>query len=330
MPVILEAEKLVKKYGENVAVKGISFTMQEGEVFGLLGPNGAGKSTTISMLTCLFPPTQGSIRIYGHDTIKEANQVKRLIGIVPQDLALYPTLNARDNLTFFGQMFGLGGADLKQRVETVLQYVAMTERAKDPVKTYSGGMKRRINLAVGLIHSPRILFLDEPTVGVDPQSRNHIFESVERLNREQGMSILYTSHYMEEVERLCHRVAIVDRGQIIAMDTPKNLVAMLGGGIIHIGMLKTDENVRQAVEKLSEVKAAAFMAGAEPEADEGAVVPQTRKTILKVEARQQANDALVQVIQLFNERNIPILSVETLEPNLETVFLHLTGKSLRQ
>ena len=330
MPTILEVDNLVKKYGDFEAVKGISFSVEEGEVFGLLGPNGAGKTQTISMSTCLFPPTRGSIRIYGHDVIKNANQVKHLIGIVPQDLALYPTLNARDNLTFYGQMFGLGGADLKQRVETVLQYVAMTDRANDAIKTYSGGMKRRINLAVGLIHSPRILFLDEPTVGVDPQSRNHIFESVERLNREQGMSILYTSHYMEEVERLCHRVAIMDRGQIIAQDTPKNLVAMLGGGIIHIGMLTADENVRQAVEKLSEVKAAAFMAGVEPEADEGAAAPQARKTILKVEARQQANDALVQVIQLFNERNVPILSVETLEPNLETVFLHLTGKSLRQ
>ena len=330
MPDILEAENLVKKYGENVAVKGISFTMQEGEVFGLLGPNGAGKSTTISMLTCLFPPTEGSIRIYGHDITKEANQVKRLIGIVPQDLALYPTLSARDNLTFYGQMYGLGGADLKQRVETVLQYVSMTDRAKDPVKTYSGGMKRRINLAVGLIHSPRILFLDEPTVGVDPQSRNHIFESVERLNHEQGMSILYTSHYMEEVERLCHRVAIVDRGQIIAMDTPKNLVAMLGGGILQIGMLKANENVRQAVEKLSEVKSATYSVGVEPEADQDTATSPARKTILKVEARQQANGALVQVIELFNELNIPMLSVETLEPNLETVFLHLTGKSLRQ
>jgi ABC-2 type transport system ATP-binding protein len=330
MPVILEAENLVKKYGENVAVKGISFTMEEGEVFGLLGPNGAGKSTTISMLTCLFPPTEGRIRIYGHDVVKEASQVKRLIGIVPQDLALYPTLDARTNLTFYGQMFGLGGADLKQRVETVLQYVAMTDRANDPVKTYSGGMKRRINLAVGLVHSPRILFLDEPTVGVDPQSRNHIFESVERLNREQGMSILYTSHYMEEVERLCHRVAIVDRGQIIAQDTPKNLVAMLGGGIIQIGLLKEDESLRQAVEKLGEVKAASFVTTDEPGAGDGAAAPQARKVILKVEARQQANDALVQMIQLFNERNVPMLSVEMLEPNLETVFLHLTGKSLRQ
>jgi ABC-2 type transport system ATP-binding protein len=330
MPVILEVENLVKKYGENVAVKGISFTMQEGEVFGLLGPNGAGKSTTISMLTCLFPPTEGRIRIYGHDVVKEANQVKRLIGIVPQDLALYPTLNARTNLTFYGQMFGLGGTDLKQRVETVLQYVAMTDRANDPVKTYSGGMKRRINLAVGLVHSPRILFLDEPTVGVDPQSRNHIFESVERLNHEQGMSLLYTSHYMEEVERLCHRVAIVDRGQIIAQDTPKNLVAMLGGGIIQIGLLKEDEALLQEVEKLGEVKAASFVTTAEPETGEGEAVPQARRIVLKVEARQQAHDALVQVIQLFNELNVPMLSVEMLEPNLETVFLHLTGKSLRQ
>ena len=330
MPVILEVENLVKKYGENVAVKGISFTMEEGEVFGLLGPNGACKSTAISVLTCLFPPTEGNARVYGHDVVKEANQVKRLIGIVPQDLALYPTLNARQNLKFYGQMFGLGGADLKQRVESVLQYVAMTDRANDAVKTYSGGMKRRINLAVGLIHSPRLLFLDEPTVGVDPQSRNHIFESVERLNREQGMSLLYTSHYMEEVERLCHRVAIVDRGQIIAMDTPKNLVAMLGGGIIQIGLLKEDEALRLEVEKLGEVKAASFVTTSEADAGDGAARPQARKLVLKVEARQQAHDALVQLIQLFNERNVPMLSVEMLEPNLETVFLHLTGKSLRQ
>jgi ABC-2 type transport system ATP-binding protein len=330
MPPILEVDNIVKKYGDFEAVRGLSFCVNEGEVFGLLGPNGAGKTQTISMSTCLFPPTKGTIRIYGHDVVKEADEVKRLIGIVPQDLALYPTLNARDNLKFYGQMFGLHGADLKQRVETVLQYVAMTDRANESIKNYSGGMKRRINLAVGLINSPRLLFLDEPTVGVDPQSRNHIFESVERLNREQGMSILYTSHYMEEVERLCHRVAIIDHGQIIAQDTPKNLVAMLGGGLIHIGMMSADEDVRQAVEKLSEVKAATFMAGAEPEADDGTAALQPRKTVLKVEARRQANDALVQMIQLFSERSIPMLSVETLEPNLETVFLHLTGKSLRQ
>lgn len=321
---ILEASGLVKKYGDFVAVKDVSFTMQEGEVFGLLGPNGAGKSTTISMLTCLFPPSGGEMRIYGHDVVKDADKVKKLIGVVPQDIALYPTLSARDNLRFFGEMYGLKGRALKERTETVLAYVAMTERAKDAIKTYSGGMKRRINMAVGLIHNPKLLFLDEPTVGVDPQSRNHIFESVERLNKEQGMTVLYTTHYMEEAERLCDRVAIIDKGQVIAMDTPKNLIGMLGGGIIHVGIVREDEELRQAVAGLSAVRSAVFLPPAE--VAEG----QTIRTILKVEARQHANAALVQLIELFNQKDAQILSLETLEPNLETVFLHLTGKSLRQ
>jgi ABC-2 type transport system ATP-binding protein len=321
---ILEANALVKKYGDFTAVNDASFTMQEGEVFGLLGPNGAGKSTTISMLTCLFPPTSGSMRIFGHDVAAEANQVKQMIGVVPQDIALYPTLSARENLRFFGEMYGLKGRDLKERVEMVLAYVAMTERAKDAIKTYSGGMKRRINMAAGLIHSPRLLFLDEPTVGVDPQSRNHIFESVERLNHEQGMAILYTTHYMEEAERLCNRVAIMDNGQIIAMDTPKHLIGMLGGGLIHVGLLREDENLRKEIESLSEVRSAAFLPPA------GSELGETSKCMLKVEARQHANQTLVQLIQLFNTKDLEVLSLETLEPNLETVFLHLTGKSLRQ
>ena len=321
---ILEASGLVKKFGDFVAVKDVSFTMQEGEVFGLLGPNGAGKSTTISMLTCLYPPSGGEMRIFGHDVVKDASEVKKLIGVVPQDIALYPTLNAIDNLRFFGEMYGLKGKDLKERVETVIAYVAMQERAKDAIKKYSGGMKRRINMAAGLVHNPKLLFLDEPTVGVDPQSRNHIFESVERLNKEQGMAILYTTHYMEEAERLCNRVAIIDRGQIIALDTPKNLVGMLGGGIIHVGIAREDEELRQAVAGLSAVRSAVFLPPAE--VAEG----QTVRTVLKVEARQHANAALVQLIGLFNQKNAQILSLETLEPNLETVFLHLTGKSLRQ
>jgi ABC-2 type transport system ATP-binding protein len=321
---ILEAKELVKKFGDQLAVNNISFTMQEGEVFGLLGPNGAGKSTTISMLTCLYPPNSGTMTIFDHDVAKDANEVKKLIGVVPQDIALYPTLSARENLSFFGEMYGLKGRDLKERVETVINYVSMTERAKDAIKTYSGGMKRRINLAAGLIHSPKILFLDEPTVGVDPQSRNHIFESVERLNKEQGMAILYTTHYMEEAERLCHRIAIVDRGQIIAMDTPKNLIGMLGGGIIQVGLVREDQDLLKAVAGLGEVRTASFLPLVE--GTEGA----STKTVLKVEARQHANDALVQLIQLFNQKHVQILSLETLEPNLETVFLHLTGKSLRQ
>ena len=321
---ILEATGLVKKFGDFVAVNDVSFSMQEGEIFGLLGPNGAGKSTTISMLTCLYTPNEGKMRIFEHDVVKEATEVKKLIGVVPQDIALYPTLSARDNLVFFGEMYGLKGRDLKERVETVISYVVMAERAKDAIKTYSGGMKRRINLAAGLIHNPKLLFLDEPTVGVDPQSRNHIFESVERLNKEQGMAILYTTHYMEEAERLCDRVAIIDRGKIIAMDTPKNLIGMLGGGLIQIGLEREDEELQKAVADLSEVRSASFQPQVETEEE------MSTKVVLKVEARTHANAALVQLIQLFNKKDVQMLSLETLEPNLETVFLHLTGKSLRQ
>jgi len=321
---ILEANGLIKKFGDIVAVNDASFSMEEGEVFGLLGPNGAGKSTTISMLTCLYPPNEGEMRIFEYDVVNDATKVKQMIGVVPQDIALYPTLSARDNLRFFGEMYGLKGRDLKERVETVIDYVAMAERAKDAIKTYSGGMKRRINLAAGLIHGPKLLFLDEPTVGVDPQSRNHIFESVERLNKEQGMAILYTTHYMEEAERLCHRVGIIDRGRIIALDTPKNLIGMLGGGLIQIGLEREDEELRKAVSELSEVRSASYALHVESE-DE---TPE--KTVLKVEARTHANAALVQLIQLFNQKDVQMLSLETLEPNLETVFLHLTGKSLRQ
>jgi ABC-2 type transport system ATP-binding protein len=319
---ILEARSLVKKYGALTAVNDISFSIEEGEVFGLLGPNGAGKSTVISMLTGLFQPDSGSIRILGCDAISEVEKVKHLIGVVPQDLALYPALSGRENLRFFGEMYGLSGKRLNERVDSVLETVVMTERANDPVRTYSGGMKRRVNLAVGLINRPRVLFLDEPTVGVDPQSRNHIFESVERLNRDEGMTILYTTHYMEEAERLCQRIAIIDHGQIIAMDTPRSLVSVLGGGIIQVGLPRADERVCQAVSELSQVRAANFPQQPEQPGEDG-------RAVLKVEA-YQANEALLQIIQLFNQKNIEMISIETLEPNLESVFLHLTGKSLRQ
>jgi ABC-2 type transport system ATP-binding protein len=325
-----------------VAVKGINFTIEEGEIFGLLGPNGAGKSSAIKMLTCLFPPDDGTARVCGHDVVKETGQVKQLIGVVPQDLALYPTLSGRDNLRFFGEMYGLRGKHLRAQVANVLEYVAMTERAKDPVKTYSGGMKRRINLAAGLIHGPRVLFLDEPTVGVDPQSRNHIFESVERLNREQGMSVLYTTHYMEEAERLCDRIAVMDNGEIIAMDTPKNLIAMLGGGILHLGLPRQEEAWRQALVELSQVREATYLGATDTdvsaEADSETAISVTGpgatggadgKATLKVETHH-AGEALIQIIRRFGELGVEILSIETLEPNLETVFLHLTGKSLRE
>lgn len=329
MPPILQANHLVKKYGEFVAVNDVSFTIEEGEVFGLLGPNGAGKSTTIAMLSGLFPPTGGTAQIGGLDVVKDLNRVKHLIGVVPQELAVYPTLSGRENVTFFGELYGLHGKELRARVNEVLGYVGMVERAGDPVNAYSGGMKRRINLAAGLVNRPRILFLDEPTVGVDPQSRNHIFESVERLNREQGMAILYTTHYMEEAERLCHRVGVIDRGKLIALDSPRRLIDRLGGGIIRVGVAAQDETLRQAVAALPAVAAASWAlppaaavnGEAAPEAPAG-------RPVLKVEARE-GGEALVQVINLFSQRGAPVLSLEVLEPNLETVFLHLTGKSLR-
>lgn len=320
--IIVQVEQLVKNYGEAQAVRGINFSIEEGEIFGLLGPNGAGKSTTISILSGLFPPTSGRVTIAGMDVVQNAQQVKQIIGVVPQELALYPTLSARVNLGFFGELYGLHGRLLNQRVDEVLAYVAMSERANDAVKTFSGGMKRRINLAVGLINNPRILFLDEPTVGVDPQSRNHIFESVERLNRERGMSILYTTHYMLEAERLCHRIAIIDHGEIIALDTPHNLIARLGGGILRVGLARPDEDLRKAALELGAIKNASFLPAAQQ--DTGPA-----RSTLKVETHN-ANEALIQLIQLFNQRNVEVLSLETLEPNLESVFLHLTGKSLRE
>jgi len=333
---ILEVNNLVKKYGDFEAVKGISFSVEEGEVFGLLGPNGAGKTTAISMLTGVLEPTSGSARIGGHDLIEEINKVKEVNGLVPQDLALYPTLSARSNLNFFGRIYGLGGQELRERVTDVLRIVSLTDRADDAVETFSGGMKRRVNIAAGLVHQPRLLFLDEPTVGVDPQSRNHIFESVLRLNRERNMSIVYTSHYMEEVELLCNRVAIIDQGEIIALDTIKNLIAILGGGVIQIGLQQVDDTLLEQISKLAAVKQASVTPQtALPPPAEGEeqikvdIKTTTAYTLVKIEA-ENSQQALVNIIGFLNDRDIPIVALEILEPNLESVFLHLTGKKLRE
>jgi ABC-2 type transport system ATP-binding protein len=309
---ILIAQDLKKSYGDVQAVKGISLQVARGEIFGLLGPNGAGKTTTISMLTGLFPPSSGSVTVDGLDLQKETHAVKTKLGLVPQELALYPTLSARQNLNFFGRIYGLRGRDLRARVDEVLEMVGLTERADAAVETYSGGMKRRVNIAAGLLHKPEILFLDEPTVGVDPQSRNAIFESVEARNR-AGMTILYTTHYMEEAQRLCHRVAIVDEGKIIALDTPTALIRSLGGGILVVGLGDGQaETVVDKVAELSAVKAATYTAGE-----------------LKVETHR-FQEALMGVLDITNRLDVTITSLDMLEPNLETVFLHLTGKKLRQ
>jgi ABC-2 type transport system ATP-binding protein len=308
---IVEVSNLVKSYNGIPAVNGIDFTIHRGEIFGLLGPNGAGKTTTISMLTCLLEPTSGKASIAGYDIVSKARMVKGIIGLVPQDLAVYPQLSARDNLLFFGRIYGLKGRWLQQRANDLLEMVGLYERANDPVKTFSGGMKRRVNIAAGLLHQPQVLFLDEPTIGVDPQSRNFIFDNIERLN-EQGMTILYTTHYMEEAERLCHRVAIIDQGEIIALDTPKALIDGLGGSIIRLGLPETTTEMFIAqVKRLPAVKDVS-----------------RQDSILSVQAHH-AQEALIQIIQLFNTAKVTITSLEVLEPNLESVFLHLTGRKLR-
>ncbi len=329
MPPILEVENLSKQFGSHVAVDGVSFTVERGEVFGLLGPNGAGKTTTISMLTGVLEPTDGTARIGGHDIRTDMARAKKLNGLVPQDLALYPALSARANLYFFGQIYGLGGKALRERVDDVLRIVSLSERADETIDTYSGGMKRRINIAAGLVHQPELLFLDEPTVGVDPQSRNAIFESVQQLNRSRGMSIIYTSHYMEEVELLCDRAAIIDQGKIIAMDTIKNLIGLLGGGIIQMGLTRTDGDVLVALQELPGIKSVQLVP---PTPAEEAMMREGRgeaSTQVRLMA-DHARDALVGVIGLLNARDINLTSLEILEPNLESVFLHLTGKSLRE
>jgi len=308
---IVEVDGLVKKYGERVAVRGVTFSILEGEIFGLLGPNGAGKTTTIGILATLLTLDEGHVTIGGYDLGRQANKVKQVIGFVPQELALYPTISAQDNLAFFGRIYGLRGAALKKRIGEVLALVGLSDRAGDAVQTFSGGMKRRLNIAAGLLHHPRILFLDEPTVGVDPQSRNFIFEHIERLNVE-GMTIIYTTHYMEEAERLCSRVAIMDEGHILALDTPKGLVSLLGGGVIYIGLSpEVIQTLLPSIQSLPHVHAVSI-----------------QDSRLKVETKD-ARPTLLELIELCNARNTPVMSLEILEPNLESVFLHLTGKRLR-
>jgi ABC-2 type transport system ATP-binding protein len=308
---IIEAKGLVKQYGAVEAVKELSFAIRRGEIFGFLGPNGAGKTTTISMLSCLLEPSAGTASVAGYDVVKASSEVKRRIGLVPQELALYPTLSARDNLNYFGRIYGLRERELRGRVDEVLAMVGLTERAKSAVKTYSGGMKRRLNIAAGLLHHPEVLFLDEPTVGVDPQSRNAIFEHVERL-RDEGMTILYTTHYMEEAERLCDRVAVIDEGRIVALDTPRKLVADLGEGIIHLGIANgMADGILGRIRALPEVKNVVRFDGK-----------------VRVEAAR-AQATLIRLLELFNSTDTDVTALEVLEPNLETVFLHLTGKRLR-
>jgi ABC-2 type transport system ATP-binding protein len=310
---ILAVKKLVKKYGDFTAVNGISFDIQEGEIFSLLGPNGAGKTTTISMLSTLYVPTSGEATIGGHSIIKEPMAVRNLIGVVPQDLALYDDLTARENLVFWGKMYGLSGKALKTRIDEVLEQIGLTEKAKQRVKTYSGGMKRRVNIGVGLLHKPQLLFMDEPTVGIDPQSRRLILDSVKDLNK-QGMTVLYTTHYMEEAEELSDRVGIIDHGELIALGTQAELTKRVGEMetlILHIGENDDPERLAAAIRTLDMVR----------KAD---VTDHTVTVIVP-----EAEEAIAPAVTKANELGIKIHSVDMREPNLEAVFLHLTGRALR-
>jgi ABC-2 type transport system ATP-binding protein len=313
MPAILEVKDLVKHYGDLVAVKGISFTIQEGEIFSLLGPNGAGKTTTISMLSTLYAPTSGDAVIGGHSISRQPMAVRNLIGVVPQDLALYEDLTARENLSFWGQMYGLSGKELSVRIDEVLEQIGLSDRAKQRVKTYSGGMKRRVNIGVGLLHKPRLLFMDEPTVGIDPQSRRAILDSVKELNR-QGMTVLYTTHYMEEAEELSDRVGIIDHGGLIALGTQAELTKQVGEMetlILHIDENEDPERLAAAIRRVKGVKRAD--------------VSDHTVTVIVPEAEE----ALAPAVTRANELGIKIRSVDMREPNLEAVFLHLTGRALR-
>ncbi len=313
MGTMLEVRNLVKKYGEKLAVDDISFDIREGEIFSLLGPNGAGKTTTISILSTLFSPSAGDASILGYSVTKNPMEVKRLIGVVPQEIALYDDMTALENLNFWGEMYGLSGGTLKARVKELLEQIGLADRAKERIKTYSGGMKRRVNIAVGLMHKPRLLFMDEPTVGIDPQSRRAILDSVKALNKE-GMTILYTTHYMEEAQELSDRVGIIDHGKLIALGTQSELTAQVGEMdtlILHLGENEDPEHLAQALKTLSGVLQA----------------NPSDHTIALV--TPSAEELLAPVVSRANELGIKIHSIDMREPNLEAVFLHLTGRALR-
>lgn len=307
----VEVRNLKKNYKDFLAVKGISFDIQEGQSFGLLGPNGAGKTTTISMLATLLEPSEGDIIVGGYSIKDDPKKVKELLGYVPQDIALYPTLNAEENLIFWGRMYGLKGAYLRERVKDVLEIVSLTDKAKNKIETYSGGMKRRINIAVGLLHKPRLLLMDEPTVGVDPQSRNNILETVKELNK-RGMAIIYTSHYMEEVEFLCQKVAIMDNGEIKGMGTVEELKELVGNkDMVKIQSLQniTSEQGNKLTEHFN-----------------SSLQIQNRELSLVV---ANGSKELASILSIIQQIGIEITAVDVQKPNLEKVFLHLTGKSLR-
>ena len=307
----LTCSGLVKRFGARLAVDGVGFEIARGETYGLLGPNGAGKTTSISMICGLLARDGGEVVVDGRPIHPGTTAAKAAIGYVPQDLAIYPDLTARENLVFFGQLYGLGGKPLAARVAELLEVIGLSDRAKDRTEQFSGGMKRRLNIAIGLLHRPKLLVLDEPTVGVDPQSRNAILSSVQELGRE-GMAILYTTHYMEEAERLCDRVGIIDEGRIRAEGTRRELVDLVG------------QRDRVSLTAAGDLAAAAAAARALPGVH-GATAREGGLDLIVSDGRTM----LPRLLQGLSVDGVTIRSVEVIEPDLEAVFLHLTGKALR-
>ena len=306
---ILEVVQVRKSYGATVALDDISLTVEEGELFGLLGPNGAGKTTLISILCGLLDADGGEVRLFGQPLRRQRRELRRWIGLASQDLALYPDLTARENLRFFARLYGLQGVELERQVTEILHFVGLEERTEDRVAVFSGGMKRRLHLAAAIVHRPRLLFLDEPTTGVDPQSRNYIFELIRGLNR-SGMTIVYTSHYLEEVEALCPRLAILDNGRLRACDTLPRLLALLDGQLL----LTVEKDNRDFLERLP-------------------LLPGVKSAVQK-DGRweihtEQVAELLPRVIRLAAEVGVHITAIDARPPSLERVFLHLTGRELR-
>ncbi len=309
MSTVLEVNGIQKTYGAIEALRGISLQVEEGEMFGLLGPNGAGKTTLLSILACLLDPTSGSARLFGRPLDRRDHTLRPLIGLATQDLALYEELTARENLAFFGKLYGQRGKELQTRVDEILEFTALRDRADDRVGTFSGGMKRRLNLGVAVVHRPRLLFLDEPTTGVDPQSRHHLFEEIRSLNA-SGTTVVYTSHYMEEVQSLCPRIAIVDHGRVIASDQRENLLRLLPGSLT----VRVNGPTATLAERLGKL--------------EGVKVVSSEGDALRLSSTDVKATTL-RLIAILRELDIELLDLESSEPNLEQVFLHLTNAAVR-
>jgi ABC-2 type transport system ATP-binding protein len=306
---LLEVLDLHKQFGPTVALDGVSFRVEEGEMFGLLGPNGAGKTTLLSIVSCLQEATSGEVRLLGRRLDPSDREVRRLIGIVPQELAVYGELSARENLYFFGELYGVRGPELRRRADDILAAVGLEDRAGDRVATFSGGMKRRLNLGAALVHGPRLLLLDEPTVGVDPQSRNRIFEEVRRLN-DAGLTVVYTSHYMEEVQALCTRIGIMDQGRLEACDTLPRLLRLLPG-LIRFRLPHLTHPVRERLSRLPDCRL---------------IEPGDGSFGLEC---ADPKGTLSRLVGVLAEAREPLTLEEIEEPSLERVFLHLTGRTLR-